>query len=76
MECPQCQRDVIGWHCPCGWRKEGAAAANNWVITTCETPGCDVRIRYKLGTHQDLTCKWCRSGTARYRRYVEGYDHG
>jgi hypothetical protein len=60
--CPDCDREMFGDRCQCGYVAK--AVKSDWIVRYCETPGCQVRIRERLGTHSEPTCQWCQGGKA------------
>lgn len=64
MTCPDCTRELAGTTCVCGWQAPALAPVAQWVIRSCATPGCAVKIRSRITDLGPPTCKWCRTGTA------------
>ena len=59
MLCPECERDLVGSSCSCGWSQPKLNVAQKYVIQHCEV--CkNVAIQVPIGaTLAHPTCKWC-----------------
>lgn len=63
MNCESCGDEFDGSRCHCGWAApalEVKKKASDWIIYDCQTPGCRVKIRVRVGQQADHpVCKWC-----------------
>jgi hypothetical protein len=63
MQCPECEREVVGSKCACGWKAlslviAGDHPADNWLTRQC--PSCqNVTIREHITRTTATVCKWC-----------------
>lgn len=70
MNCPECERELHGNACRCGYQIPGTGqkpekAKRPYYYHQCTTPGCTVMIGARIGTPIDpAICKWCQAGVS------------
>jgi hypothetical protein len=63
MNCPDCDREIHGTACVCGWMKKGSPQSPMayWLTAHCATEGCNTTIRWPYNKPKGLdVCKWCQ----------------
>lgn len=79
MICPDCDREITGDRCLCGYEKYAGSTGDGvpWLIHHCATPGCNTAIRTRF--NQPLSnplCKWCQEKAREDQEEYESDSEG